>query len=69
MLPVKDIPVGLLVGLRELVEDPNMEEAPLMEPLFQNFFPMWLSEIKEFIIFRTKRFSAEDRTDQIDAIL
>lgn len=40
-----------------------------MAPLFRDFFPMWLSEIKELIIFKTKRFSAEDRTEQIDAII
>ena len=68
-LPVKDIPVGLLNGLRELVDDQNLDEKQLMAPLFRDFFPMWLSEIKELIIFKTKRFSAEDRTEQIDAII
>lgn len=39
-------------------------------PLFAEFFPMWLSEIKELIIYRTKRDNeVEDRSDQIDAII
>lgn len=69
-LPVKDIPVGLLDGLRSLVEDPNLEEKELMAPLFRDFFPMWLSEIKELIIYKTKRSAAEgDRSEQIDSII
>lgn len=47
MLPAKDIPVGLLDSLRALVEDPNLDDKDMMTPLFTDFFPMWLSEIKE----------------------
>ena len=47
-LPPKDIPVGLLVGLKDLMLDPQLEgETKLTTPLFRDFFPKWLSEIKE----------------------
>ena len=30
---------------------------------------MWLSEIKELIIYKTKRFTMDDRSEQINAII
>ena len=69
-LPVKDIPVGLLDCLRSLVEDANLNEKELVAPLFHDFFPMWLCEIKELIIYKKKRFVAgSNRPVQIDAII
>lgn len=71
-LPPKDIPVGLLNGLVELMEDPQLEgETALTTPLFRDFFPKWLSEIKESIIFKSHSANSRDRQReaQIDAIL
>ena len=53
-LPPKDIPIGLLHGLQALVDDNRLSEANMMTKLFQDFFPKWLSEIKESIIFKTQ---------------
>ena len=50
-LPPKDIPVGLLDGLCTLMSDTNLNETKLMTHLFSDFFPKWLSEIKEQIVY------------------
>ena len=72
-LPPKDIPVGLLNGLKGLMDDNNLDDiTELMKPLFKDFFPKWLSEIKEQMIFKTKATNNkkdEDKFLQIDAIL
>ena len=50
-LPPKDIPVGLLKCLTDLVSDEELQARELMHNLFKDFFPKWLSEIKEQIIY------------------
>ena len=68
-LPPKDIPIGLLNGLTGLVSDPHLNCTNLMAGLFKDFFPKWLSEIKEQIIYKTQSFSNDNTEEQINAIL
>lgn len=68
-LPPKDTSVGLLEGLESLADDTNLRETQMMAVLFKDFFPKWLSEIKELVIYKTKSSATEIKTKQIDAIL
>ena len=55
------------------MDDTNLDDiTELMKPLFKDFFPKWLSEIKEQMIFKTKATNnkkEDDKLLQIDAIL
>lgn len=49
----KDIPVSILIGLKDLVERQQSHSTKLMSDLFEFFFPRWLNEIK-MQFFRAK---------------
>jgi len=65
-----DIPVSILFGLKDLVEKQQSHQTNLMSQLFENFFPKWLSEIKQkFFRSRGNREEESDQTDAIFALL
>ena len=49
----EDIPVSLLLGLRELVEKSHQTE--LLEGLFETCFPKWLKDLKDHIVQKKKQ--------------
>ena len=50
----RDIPVSILKGLTDLVERQQSHQKGLMNQLFMNFFPKWLTEIKEKTIHNSR---------------
>jgi hypothetical protein len=68
LLPPKDISVGLLDGLTSLVSNKVLGATDLVSNLFKDFFPKWLSEIKEQIIYKTV-VASDTTTEQINSII
>ena len=62
-----DIPVSILIGLKDLVEKQQSSQTSLMTTLFDKFFPRWLDEIKQRY-FRSKAQRRDEKDDQTDAI-
>ena len=58
----KDIPVSILIGLKDLVEKKSQSQSTkLMADLFDIFFPRWLTEIKlQYFKAKGKSKSDED---------
>lgn len=50
--PPKYISTDILYGIIELVSDKDLNETKLVSQLFKDFFPKWLSEIKELMVFK-----------------
>lgn len=42
-----EIPVSILIGLKDLVEKQQSHQTNLMSQLFERFFPRWLKEIQQ----------------------
>lgn len=64
-----EIPVSILIGLKDLVERQQSHQVDLMNKLFREFFPKWLVRIKDILSSKTRSSQKEDMSDQIDAIL
>ena len=62
-----EIPVSILIGLKDMVEKQQSHQTNLMTQLFTKFFPKWLEEIK-YKFFRAKGAATDESTDQADAI-
>lgn len=62
-----DIPVSILIGLKDLVDKQQSTSTSLMTTLFDKFFPKWLEEIKQKF-FRAKTKQAEEEEGQTDAV-
>ena len=46
-LPSQEIPVSILIGLKDLVESKQSLQNSFMSQLFERFFPKWPQEIKQ----------------------
>lgn len=62
-----EIPVSILIGLKDMVEKQQSHQTNLMTQLFTKFFPKWLNEIK-YKFFRAKGAASDESNDQADAI-
>ena len=63
----EDIPVSLLIGLRELVEKSHQTE--LLNGLFETCFSNWLTDLKEYIVAKKKQNQAFAEADHYDSII
>lgn len=63
----KDIPVSILIGLKDLVSKQQSNQTSLMSQLFENFFPKWLTEIKQNL-GHNKGNARDDESGAADAI-
>ena len=63
----EDIPVSLLIGLRELVEKSHQTE--LLSILFETCFPNWLKDLREHIVTKKKQSQTFAEAEHYNAII
>ena len=64
-----EVPIQILIGLKDLVKSQVSHSTKMMKDLFEIFFPRWITEIKLQYFKVTGNSKSDDNSDHICAIL